>query len=60
MGWELRNGRKYYYRKVRRGRHVFSEYVGADLVGIMASEQDLEEQEAHTLSRNQWKKQKKK
>lgn len=29
MGMETRRGRSYYYRKVRKGRHVRSEYVGA-------------------------------
>ena len=28
MGWELRNGRRYYYQKRRIGRRVVSEYVG--------------------------------
>lgn len=29
MAWEIRRGRKYYYRKVREGRQVRSIYVGA-------------------------------
>ena len=28
MGWERRNGRLFYYRKVRRGASVRSEYLG--------------------------------
>lgn len=29
MGWEHRNGHRYYYRKRRVGGHVISEYLGA-------------------------------
>jgi hypothetical protein len=29
MGWEQRGGRRYYYRKVREGGRVRSEYMGA-------------------------------
>lgn len=28
MGWEQRNGQHYYYRKIRSGRSVHSEYWG--------------------------------
>ena len=28
MGWETRNGRQYYYQKVREGNRVISRYIG--------------------------------
>ena len=55
MGWELRNGRQYYYRKIRRGRRVISEYIGAgesaELL-FMLDQFDLVEKEQ---SRIAWK-----
>jgi hypothetical protein len=29
MGWENRNGKRFYYRKRRQGRRVISEYIGS-------------------------------
>ena len=29
MGWETRNGRQYYYQKVREGDKVISRYIGS-------------------------------
>lgn len=40
MAWEERNGRRYYYRKVRRGGRVFSVYEGGDVAGVIAEAQD--------------------
>ena len=39
MGWEQRLGRSYFYRKVRRGGRVGSEYCGGSGRGQLAAEQ---------------------
>src|SRR5262245_46480332 len=43
MGWELRGGRRYYYRKKRQVGHVRSEYVGRGLVGELCAAADEQE-----------------
>jgi N-glycosylase/DNA lyase len=58
MGWELRNGKRYYYRKIRRGRRVISEYVGASEFAELLLELDEFDRAEKTLSRIAWKKQK--
>ena len=40
MGWELRKGRLFYYRKARDGRHVQSKYMGRGDKAIEASRAD--------------------
>ena len=40
MGWETRGNGTYYYRKVRRGGRVCSEYVGRGLVADMLADID--------------------
>ncbi len=40
MGWEQRNGRSYYFRKVREGGRVRSEYMGAGLLAQLSAEED--------------------
>ncbi len=37
MGWEMRKGRLYYYRKERRGGRVVSRYVGEGEEAEMAA-----------------------
>jgi hypothetical protein len=45
MAWEERNGRRYYYRKVRRGGRVFSVYEGSGVGATIAEAQDASERE---------------
>lgn len=40
MGWEQRRGRSYYYRKVRKGGRVRSEYVGSGMLAQLCAESD--------------------
>lgn len=40
MGWEERNGQRYYYRKRRVGDRVISEYVGTGKLAEMAAALD--------------------
>jgi hypothetical protein len=58
MGWEQRNGRQYYYRKVRRGRKVTSEYIGAGELAELISELDIFELGNRELTRREWREEK--
>jgi transcriptional regulator with PAS, ATPase and Fis domain len=51
MGWEERCGRRYYYRKVRKGGRVFSVYEGGGISGEIAAAQDAGEQGKQTRTR---------
>lgn len=42
MAWEERAGRRYYYRKVRKGGRIFSVYEGGGLGGKLAEARDAE------------------
>lgn len=53
LAWEVRNGRRYYYRKVRRGGRVFSVYEGGGLSGRISEMQVAEacaEKQARALT----------
>jgi hypothetical protein len=58
MGWEQRNGKRYYYRKIRQGRRVISEYVGAGEFAELLLELDKFDRPEKTYSRSIWKNQK--
>ena len=55
MGWERRGSGQYYYRKIRRGGRVVSEYVGsgefAILTALLDEEQRAERQEQQEAER---------
>lgn len=42
MAWEERKGRRYYYRKVRKGGRVFSVYEGGGIGGTLAEQGDAQ------------------
>ena len=58
MGWEQRNGKSYYYRKIRQGRRVISEYVGAGEFAELLLELDSFDRAEKTYSKSIWKNQK--
>ena len=58
MGWENRNGRRYYYRKRREGGRVVSEYVGNGLAGEIAEIFDAEDRCENEYKRHQLREQK--
>lgn len=52
MGWEARNGSRYYYRKKRIGQRVVSVYIGPGLAGeLEASLSELERDRAAAAAR---------
>jgi hypothetical protein len=53
MPWEERGGRRYYYRKVRKGGRVFSVYVGGGIAGALASRLDEAERKERDRDREE-------
>jgi hypothetical protein len=51
MAWEQRSDRRYYYRKVRRGGRVVSEYLGGGLIAQCAANLLSEEREEREAER---------
>jgi hypothetical protein len=45
MGWEIRNGRAYYYHKERFGARVVSRYVGKGPTALMVARREQAERD---------------
>lgn len=54
MGWETRGNGRYYYRKVRRGGRVESEYIGGGMVAEALAELDDEARNDSAAARRAW------
>lgn len=51
MGWEQRRGRSYYYRKVREGGRVRSEYMGGGTYAQRCAEIDGSDRQERAAKR---------
>ena len=51
MGWEQKRGRSYYYRKVRVGGRVRSEYVGSGMLGQLCAADDANQRRERAARR---------
>lgn len=54
MGWETRGNGRYYYRKVRDGGRVRSEYLGAGVVAELLAEVDDLDRQRRQLEAEEW------
>lgn len=51
MGWERQRGRFYYYRKVRVGGRVRSQYMGTGFLAQMFAEADIDKRRERAARR---------
>jgi len=56
MGWESRGNGRYYYRKVRRGGRVESEYIGAGVLAEAVAELAADARDEAAAARRVWAK----
>lgn len=54
MGWEQRNGQRYYYRKKREGGHVVSQYMGAGAIADLFALIDRDEYSQRRWNQIKW------
>ena len=54
MGWKQINGRSYYYRSVREGGRVRSEYVGAGETASLIAQLDAIDRDERAVERQEW------
>jgi hypothetical protein len=55
MAWEDRGGKLYYYRKIRRGPMVISEYIGSSEFAELLFEMDEIDREERRAYLRKWK-----
>lgn len=55
MGWKLRNGRRYFYRSVRRDGRVVTEYVGTGEVAALIAKIDGVKRDLKKLDALDWR-----
>lgn len=55
MGWEQRNGKRYYYRKKREGGRVVSHYMGSGEIASLISIIDRDEYLERRWNQVKWK-----
>ena len=55
MAWELRGGRRYYYRKRRDGKRVVSEYIGAGEMAELIALIDRDEYGQMCWNHEKWR-----
>jgi len=54
MGWETRGNGRYYYRKVRDGGRVISEYIGGGVLAEAYAELDADARGDSAAARAAW------
>jgi hypothetical protein len=54
MGWEKRNGRRYFYRGVRVGDRVRKRYFGAGIAGELAARMDALRRAERKAQKEAW------
>lgn len=52
MGWEMRNGRLYYYQKVREGGKVISRYLGRGELAVLIGQFEANSHSVLTAARS--------
>src|SRR3954467_14164341 len=55
MGWKTRGGRRYYYRSIRQGGRVVSEYVGGGETAALIAALETAERDKREVAAADWR-----